>query len=506
MQTDLKSPGCLSEREAVLGGNPRKKRVARFSALPLWSQIVGWFFLNLVLLGGVVALLLTTEFQSVLGAILEGKAAHRLSALSGEVTEALSSRSRDEWDDVMASMADNYGVQFALFREDGAWMAGQIGHPPASVVARLRVGRGRPPENQFILGMRPPPPPPGARHFVLKEEGMYWIGVRLNEGSDERGQRGPAMLLLASPHVSAGGLLLEFTPWWIAGAALLGSALFWIPLVRRITVSLGKMRDAAEQMAAGKFEVRVAIGGRDELGNLGESLNDLGGQLGDFVNGQKRFLGDIAHELCSPVARMEWSLGVLEQKAGAALREEVQDVREEVVQLSRLIEELLCFTKAGMQEGIHPEWWLLRELVEDAAHQEGVPTVVLKNSIPEELALFVDRKLFQRAVANVLRNALRYSGGTLPIEVEGRREQGFLSVTISDEGPGVPDDILHRLCEPFFRPETARTRETGGTGLGLAIVKRSIEACDGVVRIRNRQPHGLTVEFVMNCRGERPSS
>jgi two-component system sensor histidine kinase CpxA len=68
---------------------------------------------------------------------------------------------------------------------------------------------------------------------------------------------------------------------------------------------------------------------------------------------------------------------------------------------------------------------------------------------------------------------------------------------VRDCGPGVPEEALHRLFDPFFRPESARTRETGGTGLGLAIVKSCIEACGGTVAVRNVEPSGLQVDFVL---------
>jgi two-component system sensor histidine kinase CpxA len=496
-------PGSATEgsAEPVRGPVALTRRFAnRFNALPLWAQIVGWFFLNLLLLGLLACALLFSEFEWLLGALLEGRAGHRLSALSGEFTDEISSQPRPQWESFLSQWSTRLGMPCALFREDGAWMAGEVPRPPVSVLSRMRVARPRPP-NRDVAGQRPPPPPPpesSGRHFVLKEEGLYWIGVRLGPFWDERGQRGPAMLLLVSPTVRAGGLLLESKPWWVAGAVLLGSALFWVPLVRRMTASLAAMRDAAEQMAAGKFETRVPLRerGRDELGNLAESLNHLGSQLENFVHGQKRFLGDVAHELCSPLARMEWSLGVLEQKAGPSLEAELQDVREEVALLSQLVEELLCFSRAGLHEGFSPERIDLRALVESAARREGVPASRLLNRVGEGLEVCADRKLLERAVANVLRNALRYSGEALPIHLEARREEREIILAFADEGPGVPEEAVHRLCEPFFRPETARTRETGGSGLGLAIVKRVLEASGGSVRIQNRKPSGLLVEFV----------
>ena len=125
--------------------------------------------------------------------------------------------------------------------------------------------------------------------------------------------------------------------------------------------------------------------------------------------------------------------------------------------------------------------------------------------------------LYGVALGNVIRNALRYAapvhadGDTYsyrptltatgrpagPITVSARTEGDQVIFSVTDCGPGVPEEALHRLFDPFFRPESARTRETGGAGLGLAIVKSCIEACGGTVAVRNVQPSGLQVDFVL---------
>jgi two-component system sensor histidine kinase CpxA len=90
-----------------------------------------------------------------------------------------------------------------------------------------------------------------------------------------------------------------------------------------------------------------------------------------------------------------------------------------------------------------------------------------------------------------------YAGQDGPIRLSADPHNGNVQVHISDQGPGVPPESLSQLFDPFFRPDIARTRETGGTGLGLAIVKSGIEACGGRVSVRNLEPHGLELEFVL---------
>ena len=98
-------------------------------------------------------------------------------------------------------------------------------------------------------------------------------------------------------------------------ACVLVSVLFWLPLVRGITHSISQITRATEQIAAGRFDARVATGRRDELGRLGEAINQMATRLSGFVTGQRRFMGDIAHELCSPIARIQMALGILEHRA-----------------------------------------------------------------------------------------------------------------------------------------------------------------------------------------------
>jgi two-component system sensor histidine kinase CpxA len=244
----------------------------------------------------------------------------------------------------------------------------------------------------------------------------------------------------------------------------------------------------------------------------------MSARLREFFTGQKRFLGDIAHELCSPLARMEMALSILEQRADEKQRDYVADVREELRHMSGLINELLSFSKAGVGgKNVELKPVPLAELIGRAVARESKDHGGVVVDVPGSLAVMAEPDLLSRALGNVLRNALRYAlpvhaGGagysyrpTLhhdgrpagPITVSTREHEDRVSIFITDSGPGVPEEALHRLFDPFFRPETARTRETGGTGLGLAIVKSCIEACGGSVAVRNVQPTGLQVEFDM---------
>jgi two-component system sensor histidine kinase CpxA len=103
--------------------------------------------------------------------------------------------------------------------------------------------------------------------------------------------------------------------------------------------------------------------------------------------------------------------------------------------------------------------------------------------------------LLTRAIGNLVRNAVRYTGTNDAIFITAVTSADGVRITVEDEGPGVDPEALARLGEPFYRPEIARARETGGVGLGLAIVRSSVAACGGEVHFFNRTPHGFRAEI-----------
>jgi two-component system sensor histidine kinase CpxA len=256
------------------------------------------------------------------------------------------------------------------------------------------------------------------------------------------------------------------------------------------------MTRASERIAEGFFDVQLNVGWRDELADLARTINRLAVRLEGFVGGQRRFLGDIAHELCTPLARMEFALGILEQRAAEGQREYLQDVRDEVQVMSSLVNELLSFSKAELRGKEIPLTPVeVASVVACAVDRERTDGAIIQVDVPLGLKATAHNELLTRAIGNLLRNAIRYAGTCGPIVVTASEQGSEVVLKICDQGPGVPPTSLTSLGEPFYRPEAARTREGGGFGLGLAIVKSCILACGGVVEIRNRDPRGLEVEL-----------
>jgi two-component system, OmpR family, sensor histidine kinase CpxA len=169
-------------------------------------------------------------------------------------------------------------------------------------------------------------------------------------------------------------------------------------------------------------------------------------------------------------------------------------VREELQHMSGLVNELLSFSKAGLRpKALKLKPIDVNELVQKIISREVKDLAEVDLNIPENLAVMGEHDLLVRAIGNVVRNAIRYAGKTGPIQIAARVVDDDAEIIISDHGPGVPDEDITRLFDPFFRVDASRNRETGGVGLGLTIVKTCIEACGGTVSARNRKRGGLRI-------------
>ncbi len=480
--------------------------------LPLYAKILIWFFLNLLVLAGAALIALSFQFRLGPELLVSGAAGQRVQALCGIIRDEINSRPNGDWNEILRRFGSGYNVRFLLFRNDGTQLAGDRMTVPPDITQRLAEGRGLPrrgPPPREELPPRDNPdfrPPPELRdrppergnpiRFVHQtvEPTRYWIGVAMPimEGP---GLRVPGTLVLASDSLRGGGLLLDFTHWiWVGVGAIIFSVLFWLPMVSSITRSLAQMNSATTQIAEGKFDVRVNEKRRDELGSLGAAINRMATRLAGFVTGQKRFTGDIAHELCSPIARMQMAVGILEERADPRDKHYVDDLREEVQHMSSLVNELLSFSKASLgATSIRLHTTALRPLVEKAVKREVRDGAEIRVEVPEDAEAMIDPELIVRAVSNLLRNAIHYAGTAGPITVSTHTLDNEIELVVADSGPGVPESELPKLFDPFYRVDVSRTRETGGVGLGLSIVKTCVETCHGSVTCRNREPSGLEV-------------
>ncbi len=516
--------------------------------LPLYARILLCFLLNVAVIGLALGLVMRSQLREGLDTFMGSLVSAKLQAAGERMFQRISPLPRGEWEDAVREVETAYGVTSALMSSPETTLAGTRLELPQPVKKEISMhqARRRP-------AAQPPPPPPRAREDDrdgLREEGgppeddddhppppgrrrgeeegregrrdgasvipLQYGKIFLRAGSPEQywavimlppppayvsHPPEPLLFVITTPSIFQGGLLLDLRPWLIGiGAALGVSALLWLPLVRGITRKVKETMHATEQMALGRFDTRVKENRSDELGRLAHAVNSMARQLDGYVSGQRRFTGDIAHELCSPISRMQAALGILEVRAtGEKERVYVETLADELQHMSHLVQELLQFSKASLHREVVlqevPLAALAREVVarETGGYAEGAVRV----EVDDALTVKAEPRLLARALGNVIRNALRYAGDAGPVTVSATGRDGQVTLAVSDQGPGVPPEALPKLFDAFFRPDTARTREQGGVGLGLAIVKSCVEACRGRVSASNGESGGLRMEIAL---------
>lgn len=484
--------------------------------LPLSAKILGWFFLNVAVLAAVFILLFNAQFRFDLDWVFASNAGQRVDAMRALIVGELNSAPPDDWSGVIERFSSAYGVQLSLFETNGLHLIGGVTGLPQEVRQRLLQarppqpaaptpkGKGRPP-----VATAPPPTPPLHAFLRTSDPARYWLLQSIRLDNPRAGGAMRVVLVARADSASMGGLIFDPTMWLgLVVGTVLFSVLFWFPLLHGITRSIRQMTHTTRQIAEGRFDVRVGTRRRDELGSLSDSINQMAARLNGFVAGQKRFLGDIAHELCSPLARLQMVLGIMEQRAGADQQGEyAKSASEKAQQIAALVNELLVFSRASFgATAVKIQPISVGEAVQEAVRREMSESDSIDTQIESQLTVLGDRELLVRAIANLLRNALRYSGGAGPITLAAAREAERVAIRIADCGPGVPEEELPKLFDAFYRLDRSRTRETGGVGLGLTIVKTCVESCGGTVVAQNCFPHGLEVTIRLPVGAHIPSA
>ena len=484
---------------------------------PLSAKIVLWSFLNLALLAALFYGLFRAQFHFGPDWLLSRSANDRIDTLSELIVSELTQKPDSQWVDTIKRFDTVYHdkVRFLIFGREGRQLAGETVSLPEEIRRRL-MGRRGPPRRD---GARPPPeemdgpplrppiggPPDSPRKEVVHTDNpsQYWVIVRKGMQLPDEPHPVPVVLVAVSDTLGAGGLFFDPYPWISMGAAaLVLSVLLWFPLVRGINRSIAQMTEATRLIASGRFDTRVNETRRDELGALGHSINQMASRLDGLVAGQKRFLGDVAHELCSPLAKLRVSLGILDQRVDHDQQSYVAKAEAEAAHMATLVNELLSFSKASLNApSVQLRPINVREVIEKAVQREtsDADGAQVRLEAPTQLMAVADAELLARAVGNLVRNAVRYAGFAGSITVSADKDGNAVRIIVADCGPGVPAADLPRLFDPFYRVDDSRDRATGGVGLGLAIVKTCIEACGGTVTCHNREPSGLEVAIRLDA-------
>jgi len=289
-----------------------------------------------------------------------------------------------------------------------------------------------------------------------------------------------------------------------AGAATLAAVAVSLFVSTQIVTPLQRLLAASRRIAAGHYAERVGAGEADELGALATQFNMMAGELEVAERRRVALIGDVAHELRTPLATIEGYTEGLLDGVVAPGEETWALLHDEVGRLRRLVQDLQELSRAeARQLPLHQHPCDPAELVEQAlvriTPQFAEKDITLSNAIPSGVpTVQADADRIIQVLINLLGNALRSTpeGGTVCVSAE--RQNGAVAFHIADTGMGIAPEHLPHLFERFYRVDKARSRALGGSGIGLTIAKALVEAHDG--RIWASSPgleQGATFSFTL---------
>lgn len=307
----------------------------------------------------------------------------------------------------------------------------------------------------------------------------------------------------ADLYLGTGDRFDPFSPdgwWWTAATAvavLLGAAVLTVPAARRLVRPIHALTAAAGRMAAGDRATRVPVRGNDEVARLAAAFNTMADAVDDHDRQRKALVGDVAHELRTPLANLRCHLeaaqdGVVPLDPGL-----LQSLVEENTLLERLVADLqdLALADAGML-AMHPEERDATDLAEQAvaAHRARAEAsgVDLRLDAPAPVVVHADPMRLRQALGNLVSNAVRHTpaGGTVTVAV--RATGNAVVLTVADTGGGIAGEHLPHIFERLYRADPSRSRSTGGSGLGLAITRHLVAAHGGELAVTSTPGDGST--------------
>jgi two-component system sensor histidine kinase CpxA len=274
-------------------------------------------------------------------------------------------------------------------------------------------------------------------------------------------------------------------------------------LAHYLSEPIWQLRLATKSLASGDLTARAGekLGRRsDEIADLVRDFDSMAEKIRELLENQKRLLGDVSHELRSPLARLRVALALSRRREDESQRASHERIEKEIERLDEMIGRILTLSRleSGQLKLTTAEVdlnELVEEVVADARYEAARTghSIVFQSDV--QVQAEANEKLLRSSIENVVRNALYYTAGDEPIHVNLAYSGGQAVLRIRDNGPGVPLEALSKLFEAFYRVDDSRVTVTGGSGLGLAIAKRAILAHEGTITAQNVLPHGLLIEI-----------
>jgi two-component system sensor histidine kinase CpxA len=371
------------------------------------------------------------------------------------------------------------------------------------------------PDGREALGRNPPPEVREVAKVVRRsDEPFIGGGYAGQRQTGPSGQLYSLVLVVGGPpNVKA--IIASAFVFQLPVISLIGGGLFCYLITRHITTPLSRLRRATADLAEGRLDARVGASlgrRRDEIAALGHDFDRMAERIEALVTGQRRMLGDVSHELRSPLSRLLVALSLVKQRVGPGsgiedgptcdAHDHLDRIALEAHRLDALIGQLLTLSRidSGLQIGERSAIDLMNLVHEVASDGDfegrarGRRVVVMA---ADACTIFGFEELIRSALENVVRNAIRHTPDGTSVEISLERPSGpdgRAVLRVRDHGPGVPEAMLADMFLPFRRVPDA-TEQTDGAGLGLAITERAVSVHGGTVRAMNAVGGGLIVEI-----------
>lgn len=314
---------------------------------------------------------------------------------------------------------------------------------------------------------------------LIDDQLWYWVSLPSGDGS----------LAVGLPHDRIGTQPVSTVLFSLAVALIMALvAAAW--LARRAVGPLARLEQAATRVGRGEVPELLPETGPRELAALARRFNAMARQVRELLAARTTLLAGVSHDLRTPLARMRVALALLESHPTPKL---FMRLEADIEEMDRLIGNVLDLARGLASEA--PVDVDLRGLLNELAGGDGRVTLRCP-----EMRLSAPPVALRRAVGNLVDNARRH-GGEAPIDLVAEAWPGEIRIGILDRGPGIPEDQLGAVFEPFHRIDDARSPATGGAGLGLAIVRQLAEANHWRIQLGPRAGGGLEVWLTLPVPG-----
>jgi len=260
--------------------------------------------------------------------------------------------------------------------------------------------------------------------------------------------------------------------------------------IRKILKPVRWLTLGVQQIGEGNFDFKIPVRQNDELGRLSTAFNDMAQKIKEMIHARDQLLLDVSHELRSPITRMKVALEFLPTS------KEKKNIQDDISEMETMITELLESErfKNGHGKLDLKENDISSLINEITINYKGAPPGVQLKKLPKNIKLKIDFDRIRIVLKNIIENAIKYSASeSKPIEISLKQEENNIIIQIKDDGPGIPEEHLPYLFEPFYRIDKSRSKKTGGYGLGLSLCKKIMEAHGGRIEIFNNEIRGMTV-------------